>query len=272
MTETISGGHFTIARKVFFSRIWMKPPLYMKAWVWIIGRASYADHEKNGYLYHRGEFVTTYDEILKANAHYHNRKHIFPTIKQIRIILEWLENEGMIRVEPIKSGPGLTGANTRERTGAYVGTKIIVVNYDTYQTAENYKGRHKGGPSIQQGHYNNKGTNKVKKETPDFFSLLERYSDRDLINSAFKAVASTRKSGKVADSVLLAQVQKWDRYPVGQVEAGIRIYLEKDYASQGKREEYLLGIIRNQNGTQANTTPETGIAAQPPLEELRNDD
>ena len=55
----------------------------------------------------------------------------------------------------------------------------------------------------------------------------------------------------MAESVLIAQLQKWEKYPVEQVEAGIRIYLDKDYAGQGKREEYLMGIIRNDNYRQA---------------------
>ena len=92
-------------------------------------------------------------------------------------------------------------------------------------------------------------TNKNNQEeiTPEVFSSLrKRYDDQELIDRAFDAIRSTRKSGKVADSVLVAQLRKWDRYPVGQVEAGIKIYLDKDYASQGKREDYLYGIIRNQ--------------------------
>ena len=62
----------------------------------------------------------------------------------------------------------------------------------------------------------------------------------------FDALRSTRKSNRIAESVLLSQLQKWERYPVVQVEAAIRTYLEKDYAGQGKAEAYLLGIIRNQ--------------------------
>ena len=49
----------------------------------------------------------------------------------------------------------------------------------------------------------------------------------------------------MADSVLLAQLRKWVQYPPEQVEAGIRTYLEKDCAGNGKGEAYLLGIIRN---------------------------
>ena len=90
-----------------------------------------------------------------------------------------------------------------------------------------------------------------------FFSFLERYNNKNLINEVFKAIAITRKTGKVKDSILIAQLKKWERYPAEQVEAGIRIYLEKDYASQGKREAYLLGIIRNHTAnTEQNQFPD----------------
>ncbi|MFO7816561.1 MAG: hypothetical protein R6V39_02605, partial [Desulfovibrionales bacterium] len=89
-----------------------------------------------------------------------------------------------------------------------------------------------------------------KKKTPsDFFELKKRYPDPSLIDKCFSAIASTRKSGKVADSVLLTQLQKWEKYPPEQVEAGIRTYLDRDYAGQSRGESYLLGIIRNQKGT-----------------------
>ena len=244
MSEHVAGGGFTVARKMFRSNIWLKPPLYLKVWLWIIGRASHSDHKKNNHTYKRGEFVTTYDEIIKATAYRFNRRYIFPTLKQIRMILEWLESEGMIIVRPIKDSERLTRADTRVRTRAYVGLRIFVIKYDTYQNLESYRGRHKGRPSSELGH-NNKNGNNNGKNTPSFFSLRERY-DQALINKVFEALASTRKSGKISDSVLLAQLQKWDRYPTERVEAGIRTFLEKDYGGQGKREEYLLGIIRNQ--------------------------
>jgi len=102
------------------------------------------------------------------------------------------------------------------------------------------------------------GTHKRKKEnkdSSDFFSLKKRYPFSELIDRCFSAIASTRKNGNVADSVLLAQLHKWERYPVEQVEAGIRTYLEKDHAGQGKDEKYLLGIIRNHNGYKATAGP-----------------
>lgn len=111
---------------------------------------------------------------------------------------------------------------------------------------------------IEQQVNNRRTTNEHKQElnkkiTPEvFLSLRERYSDQLLIDQAFQAIRSTRKNGKVADSVLLAQLRKWEQYPVDQVEAGIKIYLDKGYAGQGKREDYLCGIIRKQTtGTSA---------------------
>lgn len=244
MSEQIPGGAFTVARKLFSSPVWLKDPLYLKLWIWVIGRASHSKHTKNGWERKRGEFVTTYDEIIKSIYHIHNRRRFYPTIKKIRIILRWLESENMIFVKPLKSERNLTGADTRADTRAYVGIKIIVINYTTYQDLKSYKGRHQDGHIFEQGHNNKNGNNNVK-ETPAFFSLKKRYNQK-LIDQVFKAIASCRKSNKIADSVLLAQLEKWQRYPVEQVELAIKVYLEKDYAAQGKREAYLLGIIRNQ--------------------------
>lgn len=64
------------------------------------------------------------------------------------------------------------------------------------------------------------------------------------MEQAFSAIASTRKSHKVADSVLAAQLRRWAKLPTAQVEAGIRKYLDKGYADEGKGEDYLWGIIR----------------------------
>ena len=125
---------------------------------------------------------------------------------------------------------------------------ITIINWNAYQAAGIKKDRQRTGKG--QPKDTNKNDKNDKKEIPDFFSLKERYAHQDLIDSAFQAIASTRKSGRVKDSVLIAQLQNWEKYPVEQVESGIKVYLDKDYASKGKREEYLLGIIRNGNRQQ----------------------
>ena len=100
---------------------------------------------------------------------------------------------------------------------------------------------------------------KEKEKKPrDFSSDIsvrkERYPDQETINQVFSAISSIRKSNRVADTVKLSILNAWEKYPSEQVLAGIRIYLEKDYAAQGKDEKYLLGIIRGsaQQKTEAN--------------------
>jgi len=126
------------------------------------------------------------------------------------------------------------------------GLVITICNYDYYQNWRNYEGHtdgHTKGTILRK-----KGIKK-EKNSPDFSTLKSRYTDRALLEKTFTAIASTRRTNRVAESVLIAQLQKWEKYPVPQVEAGLKIYLNKDYASQGKKEEYLLGIIRNANST-----------------------
>lgn len=74
---------------------------------------------------------------------------------------------------------------------------------------------------------------------------LKRYPDQETVKQAFSAIQSTRKSNRIADSVKLSILKAWERYPVESVMAGIRTYLDRGYANQGKDEKYLLGIIRN---------------------------
>jgi hypothetical protein len=243
MSERIAGGGFTLARRIFKSNIWDRDPLYLKVWIWIIGRASYIDHEKRGKFYKRGEFVTTYGEISKANAYLKNKRRIFPTLKQVRIILKWLENEGMILVEPLKSEPFPTGADTTADTRAYLCLKILIINYDTYQDLENYRGRHKGRDLSPQGQYNNKG-NKKGNKNPDFFSFKKKYSNPHLIEQTIEAIKSTRKTRKISPNILNKLFKQLEKYSPETVERGFQIYVDKNYAAHGKDEKYLLGIIR----------------------------
>ena len=138
---------------------------------------------------------------------------------------------------------------------------ITIINWHLYQKDEQQVNNRRTTSEHKQEQYKNN-----KEETPAFFSLKERYKQQDLINQVFDALRSTRKSNKIADSVLIAQLQKWEKYPVAQVEAGIKTYLEKDYAAEGRGENYLLGIIRNQKSNQPAlpdpTSPPVEITAQ----------
>ena len=174
MSERIPGGSFLVARKIFDSEIWLKPPIYQRTWLWILGHANHSDYQKNGRIFKRGEVITTYNKLIQAMLYYNNHKAITPTIKQVRIILKWLESQGMIIVEPLRV-QRLTradpGADPIVGTRAYVGIKIVVVNYSTYQDLESYKGRpkkvNKDRGLSQLGH-NNKNVQECNIKTSSF--------------------------------------------------------------------------------------------------------
>jgi len=191
MSDPIPGGAFLLSRKIYKSRIWLKHPFYLKIFIWILGNANHSDYRKDKRTYKRGELITIYDEIIKGAAYYFNKQHIVPTLKQVRIILQWLESEGMIIVEPLRANDPtqrLTGADPRAQTRAYVGIKIIVVNYNTYQDIKNYKGRHKDIPSVQLGH-NNKNDKKEKNNIygQTFLTFWKAYPNRAAKKKAYEA-------------------------------------------------------------------------------------
>ncbi len=82
--------------------------------------------------------------------------------------------------------------------------------------------------------------------TEGMVPLLERYdeSQRKVIERAFILFGSIRKGNKAASSVLLRQLQAYERFPANAVIDGLRIYTEGDYAERSMNERYALGIIR----------------------------
>lgn len=90
-------------------------------------------------------------------------------------------------------------------------------------------------------------TKTIYKTNKGVSDLLEKFTgeEKNLIDQLLEAVASTRKTGKIADSVKTSILQHLQKYPRQQVIAGCRTYLDKQYHLEGKSEKYLYGIIRN---------------------------
>ena len=83
---------------------------------------------------------------------------------------------------------------------------------------------------------------------------------RECLGRIPEAVASTRKTGRVAPSVLDGLARECSRYPAWAVLAGAQIYLDRGDAAEGKDEKYLLGIIRGQ----VKRTSQNGNGHHPP--------
>ncbi len=129
---------------------------------------------------------------------------------------------------------------------------ITIINWIIYQGSDDNERPAKRPASDQQA-TTNKNDKNVKKKTPAEISsqisaLKDRYSDQKTIDQVFQAISSTRKLNRIAETVKLSILRTWEKYPVDQVHEAMKIYLEKGYADQGKKESYLLGIIRNNAG------------------------
>jgi hypothetical protein len=142
-----------------------------------------------------------------------------------------------------------------------VSSLISLINYDKYQSGSTEDGTENGRKTVQE-----QRIKRMKRNTPDeIFSEISHLEGRyqghqEAINQAFQTISSTRKSNRIAETVKLSILQSWDRYPSEKVISGIRAYLSKDYAGQGKNEKYLLGIIRNIKDEGQQQTRSTGSA------------
>lgn len=95
-------------------------------------------------------------------------------------------------------------------------------------------------------------------------ALKARYSDTHLINTTLKAIAGTRKTGHIALSVVKNILRKWSDVSEEAVVEGCQRYLDGDYASEGKAEAYLWGIIRRVAGDfRQNAYRQTSLQAKP---------
>lgn len=209
MKEKFSPGYILAARTLQQSAIWTREPLYLKCFLWLLFMANHKDVKRNGYQYRRGELITTYTEIIKAMVFYQNKKPIFPTLKQVRNLLSWLSSEGMIEVYPIRKlrkEPERTRADTTAQTGAYIGIKIVIINYDTYQTPENYKGTHTDRATFELGHNNNNEQEKDNNaqsaaQFENFYSAYPKHKDR---KRAFDAWKRLNPSDALIEAIHLA--------------------------------------------------------------------
>lgn len=124
-------GYIKLSRKSIQSDIWDKPPLFWKIWCYLLLKASHKDTN----LLKKGELLVTISELQEVGSYYIGYRKITPTVKQIRVILDFLRNpdEGLTKdlrkdaTNDIAKGAMIV---TTKVTNA---TLINIVNYSTYQ-------------------------------------------------------------------------------------------------------------------------------------------
>lgn len=127
---------------------------------------------------------------------------------------------------------------------------ITIVNWHIYQMSENENDQQNDQLATSNMPHTNTKEGFLYKKPPEeilenISILIQRYPDQALITEGLKAIASTRKGKRIAETLKLKILESWTRFTVEKVQGGVRAYLEKGYAEQGKNEKYLLGIVRN---------------------------
>jgi hypothetical protein len=84
-------------------------------------------------------------------------------------------------------------------------------------------------------------------ETEEAERLLSRYSEAEQteIAEVFKLLATTRKGGRMANSIILNCLRVRDTIDVNRVLYGIRIHQDRGLHLEGKKEPYLKAIMPN---------------------------
>lgn len=103
-------------------------------------------------------------------------------------------------------------------------------------------------------------TSKIK-DLLILFSTINNFSS--LNKKYWDVIRETRKTGKIAESVIYNSMNKWKKYDPVVVEHALKEHIEKH---RGKREEYTLGIMRN------TTVEEVGLKRSRPISQRKEVD
>jgi len=117
-------GYIKQYRRELDSDIWVMPPVYGRVWKWILLKAKWKKEvfptpRKFGIHINPGQLITSYDLIAKGVMWLEWGKDRIPNKKTIKVVIDWLESQGMIGSE--------SNAN---------GTFIYVIKWDTYQSID----------------------------------------------------------------------------------------------------------------------------------------
>jgi hypothetical protein len=87
--------------------------------------------------------------------------------------------------------------------------------------------------------------------------LLERYTfdQQAEIQQVLELLKLTRKGGKISDSILLAELRRWNTLDVHRVMYGVRRYIDRGYHNENKREEYLWAVMKRVSETELSREP-----------------
>lgn len=143
--DPIEGGWFVLSTTLFESPVFRGPPDILRLWLLLLGSAhrnSKPFRLWNGKEIGRGELVTSLAELSKqlsrsGNAQFKEPSRVILSSKTISRWLDMMQDRGMILC-----------SRTRNE-----GTWIRIVNFEHYQTLDNYRGSIKRTAKMNEGSY-----------------------------------------------------------------------------------------------------------------------
>lgn len=250
----MKSGFIKDYRKELESPIWLMPPIYHRIWQYLkytVNHAPAKIPQAGGDFIEieAGETLTSYRRIGENIAWYEQTRLVQPSPSTIKKVIDWLEKNEMIEVQGRESG--------KKRKF----TIIKIINFNEYQNPKSANStktgethdttaltESKGENREQTANADNKQTRRIKKnkeEDPEQKAreLLKRYNDieRQTIKKYWGVIRQTRKTGKLSNSVIVKNMEKWAKYETDIIIKALQLHMEK-YTD--KREEYTNGIIR----------------------------
>ncbi len=184
-----------------------------------------------------------------------------------------------VKVSRIVIRRALTGleriGSIRAQRRAQKYTVIEVVNFDSYQGSDRMVSPELSPERAQFEPIREKERSKEEERTPpqpfNEQAFWEKFPphNQEVIRQTIEAIHSTRKKGRVADSVIQTELRWWSQRDPAQVIAGMQTYLQKGYAAQGRQEEYLRGIIRKSDGQTPQSVSSREVGESPGQRAIR---
>lgn len=131
MPAQVEGGFFLLARQLIGPESWLmsKPPLWLKLWIWMLGKANFKDRGR----LKRGQFVTSIAEMQEAMSYWIGYRKTTPTREEIRSAYQAFAGRHETAPEDQTKPPMITTTKTTR------GMIITVCNYNKFQDFRNYE-------------------------------------------------------------------------------------------------------------------------------------
>ena len=136
-------------------------------------------------------------------------------------------------------------------------TIVTIINYELYQSAEqNSNSKLNNGVTTEEQQSNTNKNEKNEKNIKDlsleFEKFRQRYDEGTLkkIDRYFDILRTTRRSGKISDSIIEQVYGEMNKHPPVIVEYACTVIIGRPEL-QSKKENYFYGIMRNTEADEA---------------------